>query len=863
VGPQGQSVPLLSDAADGFTVDDLTLRFDDVAADPLPADDWLVSGTWRPIGPLSAFGGTSPNGVWQLFVADDYPSQDGGSVAGGWSLAFSTTNRGCCINTSSVDLVLTQQATADPVALSNTVTYTVTVSNRGPAVATLVTLVDALSPDAVFLSAAASQGSCTHTAGTVRCELGTLPPGAEAVAQIQVIAVGGPQLASAATVSAAEFDPDASNNQAISITAVQVPLLTIADSRVMEGGSGTRQAVFAVSLSEPSVLPVEVDYRTVAGTAVGGVDYLAQSNRLQFLPGEIVQTILVPVSGDTLNEDEEIFQVLLSNPHNAALAVAEATGRILDDDPLPEVSISDATVVEGNSGTTGALFTVSLSAVSGRALSVVCSTSNGTARAGSDYVGISRQIIILVPGQHSTNLTVLVNGDIEIERDETFLVQLSNPTNAVLGRNVAQGTIVSEEFAPVLSVAGYRVVAESQSPANDTVDPGETVTVSVALRNDGSRDTTNLVVTLQAGGGIQSPSEPQFYGGLTAGGPQVSQLFTFTAGVTNCGPLRATLHMQEGAVDLGTIPLVVEVGGGQEFIIQSLSATGSRMVDTGELTGYSRGSIAVSGSQVFVTGDYGTARFTLAGLSGSKLNPPCDYETLISDLRSEIVYVLGDGDTPVKPPSPMWRAKNAATAVTVTSLLELDGGTGTRTGKRIDLSAPITLWSTPGLFAGYGRIVLHSGLRVSNIDVTSGQVTDLGPMSLPPHQPSQWWAFWGVAEFFDGAVHLVYVRDSTTIARTRVPDGATTTLASFRNLGNMSSIAVSPGLGRWYFAYGLHLSQFGDAGVTLGYADAVVTSLCGNSPPVVRCQPENRRAMEGGAATGRKCIGSISRSEIC
>jgi hypothetical protein len=109
---------------------------------------------------------------------------------------------------------------------------------------------------------------------------------------------------------------------------------------------------------------------------------------------------------------------------------------------------------------------------------------------------------------------------------------------------------------------------------------------------------------------------------------------------------------------------------------------------------------------------------------------------------------------------------------------------------------------------------------VYNVTLPSGQVTDLGAMSKPSHQGSESWAYWGVAEFFDGAVHLVCVKNSTTITRTRVPDGATTTLASFSNLSDMASFTVSLSRNRWYFHHESS-SQFGGSSETLGYADAV------------------------------------------
>jgi hypothetical protein len=90
---------------------------------------------------------------------------------------------------------------------------------------------------------------------------------------------------------------------------------------------------------------------------------------------------------------------------------------------------------------------------------------------------------------------------------------------------------------------------------------------------------------------------------------------------------------------------------------------------------------------------------------------------------------------------------------------------------------------------------------------------------MPSHVSSENWAFWGVAEFFGGAVHLVYVQNSTSIVRTRVPDGQTTPVAAFSNLNDMAAFTVSIRSNRWYFHHE-GASQFGGLSETIGYASA-------------------------------------------
>ncbi|MEO6326127.1 MAG: carboxypeptidase regulatory-like domain-containing protein [Thermoanaerobaculia bacterium] len=106
------------------------------------------------------------------------------------------------------------------------------------------------------------------------------------------------------------------------------------------------------------------------------------------------------------------------------------------------------------------------------------------------------------------------------------------------------------------------VTAESCAPANSVLDPNETVTMNFGLKNTGTLDTANLVVTLQATGGVTAPSGPQNYGIVQASGSAVVRPFTFTVGSTVvCGtPVTVTLQLQDGATNLGTATFTLTAG---------------------------------------------------------------------------------------------------------------------------------------------------------------------------------------------------------------------------------------------------------------------------------------------------------------
>ena len=135
-----------------------------------------------------------------------------------------------------------------------------------------------------------------------------------------------------------------------------LPALSVADATVSEGNSGAKDLAFTVSLSAAATGPVTVAYVTNNGTATAGSDYTAASGTLTFAAGETSKVVHVQVSGDTAVEGNETLTLTLASPSGATIADGTAIGTITNDDtaPLPTISISDASVVEGDPGEGGA-----------------------------------------------------------------------------------------------------------------------------------------------------------------------------------------------------------------------------------------------------------------------------------------------------------------------------------------------------------------------------------------------------------------------------------------------------------------------------------------------------------------------------
>lgn len=213
-----------------------------------------------------------------------------------------------------------------------------------------------------------------------------------------------------------------------------------------EGNAGSTPMTFSVTLSAAYDAPVTVSFNTADGSATAGSDYVATSGTLTFAPGQTSLPVTVAVKGDLLAEPEEYFYVQLSGATNGNVGNYNlAYGVILDDDTPPTISIGDASIVEGNSGTQLMIFTISLSQPSGKDVWVNYATANGTARTSdNDYTAKSGSVYF-APGETIKTIEIVVRGDTSKEKDERFYVNLSGAINGTIGDRQGAGTILNDD----------------------------------------------------------------------------------------------------------------------------------------------------------------------------------------------------------------------------------------------------------------------------------------------------------------------------------------------------------------------------------------------------------------------------------
>lgn len=251
----------------------------------------------------------------------------------------------------------------------------------------------------------------------------------------------------------------------------------------------TAVTTFTVSRTAGSEGVVSVNYATSDDTAQAGSDYTATSGTLTFAEGETSKSFSVAITDDTSDEPNETFNVTLTNPTGGATLglLSSARVEINDNDAPPSVNISDISVAEGNSGTTAAIFTVTLSAASGQIVTVDYATGNVTAQSGVDYMATSGRLTFQ-PGTITQTVSVPVIGDTTFEPDETFAIGLQFATNSSVNDGNGVGTIINDDAAPQpqtysvtnASDSGVGSLRQAITDANATPTTTDTINFQIA-----------------------------------------------------------------------------------------------------------------------------------------------------------------------------------------------------------------------------------------------------------------------------------------------------------------------------------------------------------------------------------------------
>lgn len=243
-----------------------------------------------------------------------------------------------------------------------------------------------------------------------------------------------------------------------------VPIVNVADGIGVEG----LDAPFRLTIEPAQAAAVTVQFATANGTATAGDDYVATSGTVTFPAGATSAVIQVPTLTDLVPEPDEAFSLDLSSPSSGVVGVGHSTVTLWD---APSVQVSGCQVQEGDSGTRECVFLISLSHTSRHYPSVSYRSADGTAGLG-DYFDVSGSVTFETD-VIARAITVQVLGDTTMEPDETFSLNLSNPSISWIADGTGVGTIEDDDEPSLSSLEvahGSSVVADLAAAPGPTAD---------------------------------------------------------------------------------------------------------------------------------------------------------------------------------------------------------------------------------------------------------------------------------------------------------------------------------------------------------------------------------------------------------
>ncbi len=444
------------------------------------------------------------------------------------------------------------------------------------------------------------------------------------------------------------------------------PTISISDASGFEignGGAGTM--TFTVTLSNPSAIPVFVDFSTADFTANLDQDYRFNQGTLTFAPGETVKTITVEILSDDprLNpggdQPQETLFVNLTAPQGATITDSQGVGTIFD---AVFVNISDAFVNgDASAATVPMSFLVTLTNANGAPTQVPAgqtivinfSTQNGSATAGasSDYIGVTNGMLTFNEGESAKSIVIMVNQDRVFEGDERFLVNISS-TNGTIQDSSANGNILeNQEVASIRDASGQTLVRVFDIRTNTerfsfNPYPGFQGEARVAL-GDFNNDGINDIVTAAGPGGgphvkvFNGANGVEMFGFFAYGSDFIGGVWVATGDINGDG----TDDIITGP-DTGGGPHVRVFDGLTRSVIENFIATGAPANFTGGIRVASADVDGVLGDEIilgFGPGDVPLVQvYTADGIVGTDPVVYSQFNAYDIGVRAGVYVTAGD-----------------------------------------------------------------------------------------------------------------------------------------------------------------------------------------------------------------------------
>jgi uncharacterized repeat protein (TIGR01451 family) len=197
-------------------------------------------------------------------------------------------------------------------------------------------------------------------------------------------------------------------------------------------------------------------------------------------------------------------------------------------------------------------------------------------------------------------------------------------------------TVLPGQPTPLLTLATATLTNETCAPGNGGIDPGETVTISVALQNVGSGTASNLMVTLRATNGVTAPGAAQDYGAVAPAGT-VARPFTFTADGSCGGTITCVFDLADGTNNLGTVQRGFVLGAFAPVALSRTNSSATTIPASG-----TQGSAAPYPAVLVVSNFSGTVTKVTARLAGLSHTYPDDLDILLVGPGGQKVMLMSD-----------------------------------------------------------------------------------------------------------------------------------------------------------------------------------------------------------------------------
>jgi uncharacterized repeat protein (TIGR01451 family) len=374
-------------------------------------------------------------------------------------------------SSTSADLAIESMFGPSSVSAGATMTFQVSIANRGPSTAHNVQLVDAVPANATFVSATVFDPLAVFTCttpgvgatGNITCNASTLDPRSSSDQPVFLFTfrvnngvAAGTVLSNTATLSATDADPIPGNNTASGTSSVTSQSPT-ADVAVSTTGGGSTFSVTVSNIGPNDAANVTLTDAVPSGSTFANWTQTSGPHFNCSTPaaggsGTITCNIAIlpGIDGKTISATFDLVLDTTAQVVNSVTVSSSTSDPRSDNNSASfpvaaKLTVADVTVLEGNSGTTPAVFTIKLQPPNATLTATVDYLVRGlSATASVDFIG-SQGTLIFPPGTTQKTVTVQVIGDTLNEGDELFSFELSNPVNAVMERGTALGRIADDD----------------------------------------------------------------------------------------------------------------------------------------------------------------------------------------------------------------------------------------------------------------------------------------------------------------------------------------------------------------------------------------------------------------------------------